>query len=115
MTEPAALVRQYLTLLETCNPDPAAYAELLHPEAPSHEHPALLARTTRLAAQSFDLQHLHTCANDTVVVEAQWQGETSFPVPGFGPNRQLSAQVCLVFELFDGKIYRQQRYGDLLG
>jgi ketosteroid isomerase-like protein len=114
MADAAALVRTYLSLLETCDTNPAAYAEVLHPEAPQAGHPELLTRPgrqgARLAAQAFNLEHLHTCANDTVVVEARWWGEVGADSPAFSRGQHLTGHFCMIFELHDGKIFRQRSY-----
>ncbi|GAA4352856.1 hypothetical protein GCM10023185_12920 [Hymenobacter saemangeumensis] len=114
MTDAATLVRNYLTLLETCDPNPARYSDLLHPEVAESEYAYQLTQPERhgvqLAAQAFSLEHLHTCANDTVVVEARWWGEVGADAASFTRGQQLTAHFCMVFELHDGKIYRQRQY-----
>ena len=114
MTDAAALVRNYLSLLETCDPNPAAYAEILHPEIAQTDYPEQLTKPqrhgARLTAQAFDLHHLHTCANDTVVVEARWWGEVGADSDTFTRGQQLTANFCLVFEVHDGRIFRQRQY-----
>jgi|GEM_PF-2959916 len=114
MTDAATLVRNYLSLLETCDPNPAVYADLLHPEVAQTDYAQQLTQPARrgaqLKSQAFDLEHLHTCTNDTVVVEARWWGEVGSNAAPFTPGQQLTAHFCLVFELHDGKIYRQRQY-----
>ena len=114
MTDAVTLVRSYLSLLETCDPNPEVYAGLLHPEAAQMACNEPLVnmewRGARLAAQAFDLHHLHTCANDTVVVEAQWWGEVGADSAPFTRGQQLTSHCCLVFEVHDGRIFRQRQY-----
>jgi hypothetical protein len=112
MSDAATLVRNYLTLLESFDPQPADFAGLLHPEARQLDHPGRLPNPgpPQLAAQAFDLQHIHTCPNDTVVVEARWWGEVGADSAAYRCGQQLTAQCCMVFELHDGLIYRQRNY-----
>lgn len=127
MNEQLATLKAYFDLVESFSTDPAAYAAVLHPEVEQTEYPNLTTRTIQhrnftdildntragrelLRDPSFEVQHTHLGANDSILVEGVWQAIVVSDVRGLVRGQRLRAQLCLVFEFKDGKIYRQRRY-----
>ncbi|OUJ76107.1 nuclear transport factor 2 family protein [Hymenobacter crusticola] len=127
MNDPLAVLEEYFQLIQNFSVDPAAYATVLHPEVEQVEFPNPLFKTTQhrsfndiitnvrvgrelLRDPSFEVQHTRVYADGSVQVEGRWQATvTNDKLPAVRGQR-LSAQLCLIFEFKDGKIYRQRRY-----
>lgn len=127
MSEQLGIINYYFKLVQEFNTDPAAYATVLHPEIEQVEYPNPLYPTLQrrsfhdilsnlrvgrelLRDQSFDVSHTHLCFDGRVIVEGRWEATLVSAVRGLAEGQRIAAQLCLVFEFKDGKIYRQQRY-----
>ena len=62
-----------------------------------------------LGKESYEVAHLHV-AGDVAVVELRWQGVTAVDMGQLGKGTTLTAHICQVLELEDGKIRRMRNY-----
>lgn len=127
MNEHLTVLQAYFDLVQAFSIDASAYAAVLHPEVVQTEYPNLLHKTIQhrsfsdileniraarelLRDPSFDVQSTQHCPDGTVVIEGIWQATTTNDIRGLLRGQRLSAQLCLIFEFREGKIYRQRRY-----
>lgn len=127
MTSPQLqILARYLALLESFEADPAAFADILHPEFQQLELPNLLnpagqqsdraeclSRMARgrhlLRSQTYEvLNHVEDGAQ--VVLEARWTGVMALDAGPLRQGQTLVARFCFVCELRDGLLYRQRNY-----
>lgn len=118
---------RFLALSEALETDPAAYAQVLHPEVEQIEYPNLLNKTLQrrtfseildniragrelLLDPHFELHHTHTGPDGRIVVEAHWHATLANDIGPLLRGQQLSAEFCMIFELRDGKIIQQRTY-----
>ena len=127
MSEHLQVVTAYFNLVDSFSVDAAAYAAVLHPEVVQTEYPNLLYKDIQqrtfteiianlrlgreiLHQSRFDIQSTQLCPAGKVIVEGRWQATTITEVGPLARGQQLTAQLCLIFEFKDGKIFRQRRY-----
>jgi len=127
MSDSLTVINKYFDLVQAFSSDVAAYAEVLHPEVEQTEYPNLLYKTVQrrlfddiitnlragrelLSEPSFEVQSTQVCDDGTVKVEGRWQATVINDNPPVMRGQRIAAQLCLIFELKDGKIYRQRRY-----
>ncbi|GGF01788.1 nuclear transport factor 2 family protein [Hymenobacter cavernae] len=121
------VIATYLDLVQSLNTDPAAYAAVLHPEVEQTEFPNFLNKTIQrrsfdeilrnlragrelLRDPDFDVQHIHCAPSGTVIVEGLWQATAINDMLPIIRGHRITAQLSLIFEFRDDKIYRQRRY-----
>jgi len=121
------VLQTYFDLVQSLNPDPAAYAAVLHPEVVQTEYPNSLNRSIQrrsfseiidnlrlgrelLRDPSFEVQRTTSCTDGSIVVEGVWQATVVSDMRGLLRGQRLASHLCLIFEFKDGKIYRQRRY-----
>lgn len=126
-SEKLALINTYFDLVQAFSTDPAAYAQVLHPEVEQLEYANGLNKTTQrrsftdildnlrvgrelLHSPHFEVYSTLACADDTVVVEGLWEATALSDAGPLVRGQRLASYLCLVFEFKDGKIYRQRRY-----
>ena len=124
---PLAVINTYFALVDAFETDAAAYAAVLHPEVVQTEYPNTIYKTLqrrtfpqiidnlRIAREllrdpQFDVTHTQVCADQVVLVEGLWQATAINDVGPLLRGQRLAAQLCLIFEFKDGKIFRQRRY-----
>lgn len=124
---PLAVINEYLDLVQAFNVDPAAYAKVLHPEVEQVEFPNPLYKTLQrrsfddiitnlragrelLREPSFDVQNTELYSDGSVKLEGCWQATLINDRLPVVRGQRVSAQLCLLFEFKDDKIYRQRRY-----
>ena len=112
---PTETVLAYIRAIEARAP----FETFLHPEMQLTEHPnkispagttadlaAMLAASERgkalMARERYAIRHT-IAEGDRVVVQLAWTGTLH-------DGRELRAQICSVFELRDGTIFRQEQY-----
>lgn len=117
-------VLAYLRAVEAT--DPAAVEPFLHPEVQLTEHPnritpagatydraGVLAAAARGAAllsrQEYRVRALFV-DGDRAAVQSEWIGTLARAAGPLPAGHQLRAHICSVFELRDGKVYRQEQY-----
>jgi ketosteroid isomerase-like protein len=122
-----AVLKTYFDLVQAFSTDTDAYAAVLHPDIEQVEYPNLLHKTIQrrsfsdilanlragrelLRDPSFEVQSTYTCPDGTIIVEGRWQATTTNDMGLLLRGQRLSAQLCLIFEFQDGKIFRQRRY-----
>lgn len=111
------VVLAYLRAIEAR--DHAAVRALLHPELELVEHPnklnpagarydlaAVMAAAARgaaaLASERYDVRAM-VCEGDRAAVQTTWTG--TLP-----DGRTMTAAICSVIELRDGRVWRQEQY-----
>lgn len=119
-------VERYLRLLEAFETRPEAYAEILHPEIQQTEYPnainpavaerqwpemqqGMVAGKQLLQGQQFRVCR-HFERDQTLIVEAHWQGTVAQARPPFQAGQVLQAWFCMIFEFKEGLIWRQRNY-----
>lgn len=119
-------VERYYALVSAFETDPAAFADLLHPEIEQIEYPNAVtprlkthglaemlqgaaAGKALLARQHFGITRSHACGQ-TLIVEGSWEAEIGTARGPFQPGQHLRAWLCVVFEFEDGLIRRQRNY-----
>lgn len=127
MSEHLAVLTTYFNLVDTLETDPAAYEAVLHPEVVQTEYPNALNKTLQersltdildnlrvgrelLQTQQFTIDNTQVCDDGSVRVEGQWRATVASEIGAFARGQNLSAQLCLVFEFKEGRIFRQHRY-----
>ncbi|WP_167856879.1 nuclear transport factor 2 family protein [Hymenobacter aquaticus] len=120
-------VTTFLSLSESLETNPEAYAQVLHPEVEQIEYPNLLNKTIQrrsfeeildniragrelLLNPHFELQQAHASASGEVIVEARWHATLANDIGPLVRGQLLAAQFCMVFELRDDKIIQQRTY-----
>ncbi|MCB2378563.1 nuclear transport factor 2 family protein [Hymenobacter sp. BT635] len=120
-------ITTFLSLSESLETDPAAYAQVLHPEVEQIEYPNLLHKEIQrrsftdildnlragrelLLNPHFELHRAHACGDGTMVVEAHWHATLANDIGPLVRGQVLAAQFCMIFELKDGKIIQQRTY-----
>ncbi|TGE12612.1 nuclear transport factor 2 family protein [Hymenobacter elongatus] len=127
MSEQLQAVTKFLSLSESLETDPAAYAQVLHPDVEQIEYPNLLNRTLQrrsfqdildniragrelLVEPHVELHRSQVCADGSVMVEAHWRATITSDIGPLVRGQLLAAQFCMIFELKDGKIIQQRTY-----
>ena len=127
MPESLHTIHTFLSLSESLETDPAAYAQVLHPDVEQVEFPNLLNKVIQrrtfaeildniragrelLINPHFELQQAHSCPDGSIVVEAHWHATITSDIGPLVRGQQLAAQFCMVFELHEGKIIKQRTY-----
>jgi ketosteroid isomerase-like protein len=127
MSESLHIITTFLSLSESLEIDPAAYAQVLHPDVEQIEYPNLLNRDIQrrsfadildniragrelLIDPHFELQRAHSCPDGSIVVEAHWRATLTNDIGPLLRGQQLSAQFCMIFELKDDRIVQQRTY-----
>jgi ketosteroid isomerase-like protein len=127
MNEHLSVLQTYFDLVQAFSADADAYAAVLHPDIEQIEFPNLLNKTLQrrtfadilanlragrelLKDPDFEVHRTQTCPDGTIIVEGRWQATTTNDMNMLLRGQRLSAQLCLIFEFQDGKIYRQRRY-----
>ncbi|MBC6991912.1 nuclear transport factor 2 family protein [Hymenobacter sp. BT491] len=127
MSDPIAVVSSYFKLIQDLDNDASAFAAVLHPEVEQTEYPNLLSRnlvrrsyeeilsTLRngrevLVDSRFEMDRLHSCTDGSVVAEGHWRAQAIIDLGPVVRGQLLVAQLCMVFEFKDGKIYRQRSF-----
>ncbi|WP_324674327.1 nuclear transport factor 2 family protein [Hymenobacter sp. GOD-10R] len=127
MNNPLAILEEYFQLIQNFSVDPAAYATVLHPEVEQVEFPNMFFKTIQrrsfddiitnvragrelLRDPSFEVQHTQFYPDGSVQIEGVWQATLTNDKLPVVRGQRVSAQLCLIFEFKDGKIYRQRRY-----
>lgn len=127
MSEQLSVINSYFELVQAFNTEPEAYATILHPEVEQTEYPNLIFKTIQrrsftdildnlragrelLRDQHFEVEHMQTNPDGSVVVEGLWYATTASDVGPLLRGQRVQGQLCLVFEFKEGKIYRQRRY-----
>jgi ketosteroid isomerase-like protein len=127
MNKHLQVVATYFDLVNSFSVDAEAYAAVLHPGVVQTEYPNGLYKTIQrrsfteiienlrigremLDNSQFDVQSNQLCADGNVIVEGKWQASTVSEAGSISRGQRLSAQLCLIFEFKDGKIFRQRRY-----
>lgn len=64
---------------------------------------------TAVKSQTFHINAL-ICDGDMVAAECLWRGVLNVGFGKLSPGDTMTAHVCTVFELRDGKIFRQRNY-----
>jgi ketosteroid isomerase-like protein len=126
MSEPLALVSRYLAVVESLPADPGPLTGLLHPDFEQTEYPnALNPRGQRsdradclrrlgqaraiLASQRYLVRGAIEGPSG-LAVEATWEGTMAVDAGPLKAGQVVRAQFCMVFELRDGKVFRQRNY-----
>lgn len=121
------LLNTYFRLVDAFETDPAAYANVLHPDVVQTEYPNTINKTIQhrsfsdiidnlrvgrelLQAPHFEVKSTTVCPDDSIIVEGTWSATITNDVGPLTRGQRLVAKLCLIFELKDGKIYRQRRY-----
>ncbi|TGE12616.1 nuclear transport factor 2 family protein [Hymenobacter elongatus] len=127
MHEHLAVIHTYIQLSEALATDPAAYAAVLHPEVIQTEYPNILYKTLQqrtfsdiidnlrigrelLHDPQFAVHSTRVCADGSILIEGRWEATITSEIGPLVRGQRLAAQLCLIFELKDGKIFRQRRY-----
>lgn len=127
MPAPLDIINTYFALVDSFETDAAAYAAVLHPEVVQTEYPNTIYKTIQqrsfteiidnlrigrelLRDPQFDVSSTQVCADGVVLVEGRWQATVISDVGPLLRGQRVAAQLCLVFEFKDGKIFRQRRY-----
>jgi len=123
--ESEAIVRRYLSLIAAGGPT-SAVAALLHPEMQQIEYAHALDPVTRtrdrdavlagldagartMASQTYGAPVL-SVAGDTVTAEFDWSGTTAIALGPWPRGTQLSARICAIIRLREGRIVAQRNY-----
>ncbi|QJX46647.1 nuclear transport factor 2 family protein [Hymenobacter taeanensis] len=127
MNEHLSVLHTYFDLVQVFSIDETAYAAVLHPDVEQLEFPNLLHKTIQrrsfddimanlragrelLRDPTFEVHSTQHCPDGSIIVEGRWQAITTNDIGQLLRGQRLSAQLCLIFEFQDGKIYRQRRY-----
>lgn len=126
MTPHASVITRYIAMLESFETDPAAFAEVWHPDFEHIEFPNLISKKgqTRDVAgclkgaatgsQILTSQHFkilkHIELGEQVVVESTWTGTMAIDAGPLKAGQVLSAHICMIFEFNGDKIVRQRNY-----
>jgi limonene-1,2-epoxide hydrolase len=128
MSEYIDVITTYFNLAQHLTVDSAAYAEVLHPEVQQTEFPNLFSKTVQhrnfeeivdnlragrelLRDTHYELQRIVSSSTDaSVLIEGRWEATFTNDLGPAVRDQRLSAQICSIFELVDGKIYRHRQY-----
>ncbi|MCC2545606.1 hypothetical protein LJY25_04055 [Hymenobacter sp. BT175] len=56
------------------------------------------------------MSHTQVCPDGSILVEGRWEATAIRNIGPLLSGERMAAQLCVIFELKDGKIYRQRRY-----
>jgi len=121
-----ATVERYLALVADIDADPAAFEDLVHPDARFVERPCLVSplgqerdRASALAglargrellsAQRIDVRD-HIVAGDRVVTRAVWTGALARDAGPLRAGTELRADSSMFFTVRDGRIVAQENF-----
>lgn len=127
MYDKKEIVIKYIKLVENLSTSFSEFYNLLHPDIIITEFPNLITKHVNnrniediqaglksarklLKSQKYDIQNIMESGNNYVIVEAVWKGEIMVDAGHIKKNQVLTANICLVFEIKDGRIYRQRNY-----
>lgn len=125
MTQNEKLVRSFLHMLET-RTSTDELDNFYHPEVEQIEYPNSLTKniTVRnlqqlkeaaergkklLIKEEYEIKNLISFEN-TILLECTWKGTMAIPLGNIPAGGQMIAHFAQVFEIKDGKIFRQRNY-----
>ncbi|OUJ76109.1 nuclear transport factor 2 family protein [Hymenobacter crusticola] len=128
MSEYLDVITAYFNLAQHLTINSAAYAEVLHPQVEQVEFPNLFNKVVQrrnfeeiidnlragrelLRDTHYELQRIMPSSTDaSVMIEGRWEATYTNDLGPVTRGQRLGAQICSIFELADGKIYRQRQY-----
>lgn len=127
MNQQLAIINEYFKLVDAFSVDRDAYAAVLHPEVEQIEFPNPVYKTAQhrnfdeiitnlrlgrelLYKPSFEVSSTNVYSDGSVCIQGEWQATAMNDRLPVMRGQRVSAQLCLIFEFKDGKIYRQRRY-----
>ncbi|MBE7171500.1 MAG: nuclear transport factor 2 family protein [Williamsia sp.] len=125
MEQNEKIVVGFLKMLETRN-SVNELEDFYHPEIEQIEFPNALVKTKVirnlqdlkdgaergkkvLVKEAYEIKNL-VSFKDTVLLECIWRGTLAIPLGNIPAGGQMTAHFAQVFELKDGKIFRQRNY-----
>jgi ketosteroid isomerase-like protein len=126
MSDPAAVVRQYFSVVADLGSSPDALLDLLDPAVRITEHPnaisprgavrdrdaaiaGFLAGKALLQAQTFDVHEL-LVSGDRVAVRATWRGTIAQGIDGLASGAELVAHIAAWLTVVDGRILEHETF-----
>jgi ketosteroid isomerase-like protein len=126
MSDPAAVVRQYFTVVADLDSSSDALLDVLHPAVRITEHPnainprgavrdrdaataGFLAGKQLLATQTMEVHEL-LVSGDRVAVRATWRGAVRAGTDALAPGAELVAHIAAWLTVVDGRIREHETF-----
>jgi ketosteroid isomerase-like protein len=126
MSDPAAVVRQYFSVVADLGSSPDALLDVLDPAVRITEHPnaisprgavrdrdaavaGFLAGKALLESQTFDV-HEVLVSGDRVAVRATWRGRLGRGIDGLASGAELVAHIAAWLTVVDGRVVEHETF-----
>lgn len=121
------IVERYIRATASASTTPDELAAMVHPEVEVVIHPnitapngtrsalpelqaGLKAGESQMAWQKYDIHGHDIAGPERVITRTTWTGELAVALGAWPAGTRLRAEIAMLFELRDGKIYRQENF-----